>query len=46
MLILRGGNYVLPVKYLRSACRYWDPSTSRNQANGLRVKLGEAISTQ
>ena len=46
MRIRRGGNYGLPVTFLRSACRYRDPSTSRNQANGFRVKLGAAISTQ
>ena len=46
MRIRRGGNYGLPVTFLRSACRYWDPSTSDNQANGFRVKLGAAISAQ
>lgn len=46
MRIRRGGSFTLPVAYLRSACRHMDPSTSRNQQNGFRVKLGAAISTQ
>lgn len=44
--VRRGGSFAIPANYLRSACRLGEPSTSRNQSNGFRVKLGEAISTQ
>jgi len=46
MRVRRGGSFALPANYLRSACRYMDPATSRNQSNGFRVKLGAAISAQ
>ena len=46
MRVRRGGSFAIPANYLRSACRLGEPSTSRNQSNGFRVKLGEAISTQ
>ena len=35
--VRRGGAWGLPPYYFRSACRYLDPATSQNDANGFRV---------